>query len=402
MVRRRGPSACPMNAADHPIHAAMVTSAYPLGRREVRGGVEGVCCYLADALAAEDGLRLHLFVAFAERYGFDRYTCLQKNHFMIHAIPSRVPRSRLLSYLFFDSAAALRHASGTRFDLIHFQNDALWAARTSLPSVLTMHGVNERDVLFRGPPLTRSLRAWANGIFHRRMRRRVRNIIAISPYVRRVLPLSARQRVWDIDNPVADSFFEVVREPVVGRVLFAGRISPLKNVAGLIAAFALVTKDNPGCELRLAGAEDDLAYATRCRELAVQLGVTQRVLFLGPVSIKEMEMELARASFLALFSFQENAPLVISEAMAAGVPVVASNVGGVPWLVDDGTTGYLVDPTLPGDIARGLRLGLDAENLGEMSVRAKAVAERRFRACGVAQKTAAVYRQILQRDSTGA
>ena len=388
-----------MNAAGNPIQVALVTSAYPLGGREVVGGVEGVCYYLARALAANGALRVHLFVAFAEQYGFDRYTCLENNGLTTHTIPSTVKGSRLLSYILLSPSAVLKRASGTRFDLVHFQNDAPWAARTRLPAVLTIHGINERDTLFRGPPLTRSLRAWANRVLNSQMRARVRNIIAISPYVRQVLKPSAGQRIWDIENPVADTFFDVVREPVAGRVLFAGRIAPLKNVTGLMEAFALAAKDKPYCELRLAGPETDAAYAARCRELAAQLGVAQRVKFLGPRSIEQMRTELARASFLVLCSLQENAPLVISEAMASGLPVVASNVGGVPWMVDEGVTGYLVDPTLPGDIARGLRLALENQELGQKGARAKAVAEQRFRACAVAQKTVKVYRQVLHLEA---
>lgn len=388
-----------MNTDGHPLRTALVTSAFPLGGGAVGGGVEGVCYYLAHALARDAGLRVHVFVALAEHYGFERYTRIQNNGLTVHAVPSKAKRSRLLAYLLLDPAALLKRASETGFDVVHVQNDASWAARTRLPSVLTIHGINERDTLFRGRRLTRALRGWANRVFNCGMRRHVRNIIAVSPYVRQVLKASARQRIWDIENPVADTFFELIREPVAGRVLFAGRITPLKNVAGLIEGFALATKDNSDCELRLAGAEPDSAYATQCRALAAQLRVGERVRFLGALRIEDLQSEFARASVLALCSFQENAPLVISEAMAAGVPVVASNVCGIPWMVAEGATGYLVNPALPEDIARGLGLALQTREPGQMGARAKAEAERRFRASAVAQRTVEVYRNILAHEA---
>jgi glycosyltransferase involved in cell wall biosynthesis len=233
------------------------------------------------------------------------------------------------------------------------------------------------------------------------MRTRVPNIIAISPYVRQVIKPNPLQRIWDIDNPVSDAYFEIAPQPVVGRVLFAGKIIPLKNVAGLIQGFAEAAKHKPECELRLAGPETDPSYAAHCRALAAQLGIADRVKLLGSLSIDEMKGELARASFLTLCSFQENAPLVISEAMAAGLPVVASRVGGIPWMVSEGVTGYRVDPTLDGDIARGLRLSLENRELGQMGARAKAIAEQRFRTSAVANRTREAYGQILRSEQTG-
>jgi glycosyltransferase involved in cell wall biosynthesis len=153
------------------------------------------------------------------------------------------------------------------------------------------------------------------------------------------------------------------------RILFAGTICPRKNVLGLIEGFAAAVNGRTGCELRLAGAETDKAYATQCRELAAQLGVAKRVTFLGSLRIEQIKEELARCAFLALCSFQETAPMAIAEAMAAGAPVLASSVGGVPWMVAEGITGRLVLPAERKDIVRGMLSLLKSQDMHQMAER---------------------------------
>lgn len=88
--------------------------------------------------------------------------------------------------------------------------------------------------------------------------------------------------------------------------------------------------------------------------------------------------------------------MVIAEAMAAGVPVVASRVGGIPWMVEDGKTGYLFDPhRLDEMVDRLERLLMDGNWCRQMGQNARQVAEGRFRAEVVAQKTLKVYETAL-------
>jgi glycosyltransferase involved in cell wall biosynthesis len=106
--------------------------------------------------------------------------------------------------------------------------------------------------------------------------------------------------------------------------------------------------------------------------------------------------ELARAACLFLPSFQETAPMVISEAMAAGLPVAASRICGIPWMVADGTTGHLFDPH---DSARMteclLRLLTDDDFRDRAGRQARLEANRRFRSDVIAQRTLEVYQLAI-------
>ena len=222
----------------------------------------------------------------------------------------------------------------------------------------------------------------------------------IGDYVERVLPDMKARKVWRIDNPIADSFFEVARAPEAGRIFCCGRIMPRKNIIGLLDAFSAVARLAPESRLRIAGSAEP-GYLLACKRRIESLGLESRVHFLGNLSVKDVQAELSKASCFVLPSFQETAPLSIAEAMAAGVPVVASDVGGIPGMVEHGRTGLLVDPhdvTAIGDAIS--RIISDVPLARSMGLLAADAVRKRFMASVVAEKTVQVYREILGQRSS--
>lgn len=123
-----------------------------------------------------------------------------------------------------------------------------------------------------------------------------------------------------------------------GYVLFVGRLTAAKGVRFLIEAI----RECPGVPLLVVG---DGPERAALEELARGL---DRVTFTGMATRDEVTSYMDGARLLVQPSLQEGQPNTVMEAMASGVPVVASRVGGVPDLVRDGETGFLIDP---GDVA---------------------------------------------------
>ncbi|MDO8463545.1 MAG: glycosyltransferase [bacterium] len=128
-----------------------------------------------------------------------------------------------------------------------------------------------------------------------------------------------------------------------GAVLFLGRLTEEKGIEDFIDAAARL----PGVPFVVIG---DGPLGTSVKTRAAQI---QNLRWLGQLERHEVATELARATLLCVPSrWYENAPYSILEAMAAGVPVIAANIGGLPELVRDGETGVLVPPRDPATLAK--------------------------------------------------
>jgi len=176
--------------------------------------------------------------------------------------------------------------------------------------------------------------------------------------------------------------------PLVGVV---GRLAPVKDHATLLRAFVEVN----GAHLVLVG-DGELRSALEAD--ARRLGLADRVHFAGWVS--DVPAVLADLDVVALSSRNEGTPLALMEAAAAARPVVATAVGGVPDVVEDGRTGLLVPPGSPHLLAGALRLILNQpERQVELGNAARARARQRFGAERMVAETAALYRALLSRHN---
>lgn len=373
---------------------AMV-SAYPEKPGVVTGGVEGVAYCLSHALLKVAEIDLHILVPCGQRApGIEN-----RDGITIHWLP--VPwLPGFISYWNIYRQTIHRCLAEIKPDITHFQGVAGWSLGYDKPYVLTIHGIAEKDVLFTNQAF-RWLRHQVVGLVERMARRNSHDTIAINPYVLDELGGDIRGRRWQIENPVMPEFFEITRVHTPPRILFAGHISKLKNVDGLIRAFAKVQVKIPNVTLQLAGPWSFPEFQAQCVRVVSELGLTHAVQFLGNLDRVALRAELARASCLALVSHQENAPMVVAEAMAAGVPVVASRLCGLPYMIEEGRTGFLVNPEDEDEIAAKLIEVLRDDEINfEMGARCRVAARGRFHAETVARKTLEVYKFVLDRVKT--
>ena len=197
-------------------------------------------------------------------------------------------------------------------------------------------------------------------------------------------------------------FFELDGDASQPTVLFAGRVTPLKRVLDLILAFDQVSRKMPDAQLRIAGeCHTDPVYSRSIQEAVQRGGLESKIHLLGEVKQDKILQEYAGCSLLALPSAQENAPLVIAQAMAAGKPVVATRVGGVAEMVGEERERGLLIPV--GDVeqlARSMLSLLQDPGLRErMGQASRKFARQNYHPDRVAGQTAQAYREIIARES---
>jgi glycosyltransferase involved in cell wall biosynthesis len=143
-------------------------------------------------------------------------------------------------------------------------------------------------------------------------------------------------------------------------------------------------RDSPGVRLTLAG---DGPERGALEALAAELGVADRVAFLGAVAHDRVPGLYAAADAFCLPSFAEGLPTVLMEAMACGLPVVATNVMGTAELVEDGVSGFVVPPARADLIADALReLAGDLELRARMGAASRARVERDYELDGAIER----------------
>jgi glycosyltransferase involved in cell wall biosynthesis len=363
---------------------------FPSDPSRIDGGVQAATKYLVDGLAMLEDVELHL-VTF--RAGAHARTSQARPNVTLHELPRQ--RMGVLTRWYGDLRTLRACLHAIRPDVVHAQGagvEGYLALRMGFPSVITFHGMIGIDATYRTRRVERIRLSLQSRVTERYCAMHADHAILISPYVEQMFGSLLGGGKHHIPNPIGDQYYLPTRRELSGRILFAGRLIPLKGVTVLVRALAEVRKERE-CRLVLAGSLGDTEYVASLRGLAQELNVAEAVEFRGLLSESELLQEFETASLVVLPSFQENAPMVIEQAMAAGVPVIASRVGGVPNIVQDGESGLLVEPGSVDELAAAITRLLESPGLRAcMAANARQLAER-FRALDVARRTLEVYRE---------
>ena len=182
-----------------------------------------------------------------------------------------------------------------------------------------------------------------------------------------------------------------------GSILCVGDIIERKNALGLIQAFSKVKSRFPYAKLWFAGGIQDPIYYKKVVNEIYLLNLKENIEFLGRLDDVELRKRYTKASLVVLPSIQETLPMSLAQAMAMGKPVVATQVGGVPWIIQNGVNGFCVPPNDLDALAEGIIQLLGNSKLRtQMGNQGKKLARALFYAERVAEKTVKLYRKVLK------
>ena len=296
---------------------------------------------------------------------------------------------RRLAQLIRDENYALIHAHTPRSLMVGAQ-----AARLAgVPLVYHVHSPAGRDSTHR-------LRNLANVWLERRSAHRAARLIAVSPSVRRYMIEQGflASHVVCVPNGVpaidAEPRRQTPRSWTLGMVAL---FRPRKGIEVLLHALAAARSRGCDVRLRAIGPFETAAYESDIRALVAHLELADAIDWTGFTT--DIAAELERIDALALPSlFGEGLPMVVLEAMAAGVPVIASAVEGVPEAIRDAEEGLLVQPGDPDALAAAIEQLADGRiDYPQMSLAAQQRHASHFSAEIMARRVADVYDAILGR-----
>ena len=143
-------------------------------------------------------------------------------------------------------------------------------------------------------------------------------------------------------------------------IIFVGTLRPVKGVEYLIKAMNIIHEKLPDTDLLIVGDGPD---REKMETLVQELNLQDCIHFAGKVSNEEIPVYMARADVFALPSLSEGFGIVNIEAMASGLPIVTTNVGGLPEIVINGENGFLVEPKNPEALAEKILFILSDNDL---------------------------------------
>ena len=260
--------------------------------------------------------------------------------------------------------------------------------------ITTEHDVmRAADCLIAATPAERIQLMWLYGADMRKIR-----VIAPGVNIQTFQPIDIEQARAAINMP-ADSRM----------LLFVGRIEPLKGIETLLRAIALLREQSSdylsNLWVAIVGGDTDPDEAEdmelqRLKTLRQELGLQDFVIFVGARQQEMLQYYYAASEAVIMPSYYESFGMVALEAMACGTPVIASEVGGLAYLVQDGVTGFHVPDRDPAELAGKIRLLLDNTELRrEMSLAASKYA-RQFAWPLITDRVVDVYKDMVARQRT--
>jgi glycosyltransferase involved in cell wall biosynthesis len=181
------------------------------------------------------------------------------------------------------------------------------------------------------------------------------------------------------------------------RIVFTNGGMLYRGLEVLVEALSILKKDFPDVSLGVSGVRSDLGYGHKLLRTAQRFGVASSVDVLGFITARQMVDELRGSHVFALASFIENSPNSLCEAQLVGMPCVASYVGGIPSLVEEGVTGWMYPVGDAVALAKRIRdIFLNDDLAISLGQNARQAALQRHDPSAVTASVLETYRSVIQ------
>lgn len=374
---------------------------YPPSPDTGSGGVASSTQAVASALISQPEIENLTILCFHQNVDRIRQVRINEKLYLVFAPSQRHLALPTRSLLEWQTARWL--VKQDKFDLVYGKGLDSYgdiATRLGLPSVISVHGIMLEEINLLRQTIGVKVRKWLIKSMICSILTKAEAIIAISQYSKQFTQI-ARGPVHVIPNPLGEPYLNIARDTISPisshlNLLYLGHLSPLKNIVGLVRSFYIASQSCPEAKLWLAGYITDVEYWKAVQHEIEEHKLTERVIYLGNLDTRGVIQALSNCRALVHFSHQENLPNSILEAMALGRPVIASDVGGVGDLIEDGWNGFLVKRNDINGFAEKMAMVLKEPDLAQlMGKRGYEKAHANFHPAKIAQQMVDVFKQVV-------
>lgn len=292
---------------------------------------------------------------------------VKKDNLTIHYLSSpKLPR--LITSLSIDQYTLIKKIKEVNPDIVHAQNTAPITGFTAsllsrkYPILLTVMGiVQEEAKTWRGP--IGFIKGIIYGSMERHALKNIQDITVLTPYVKKKIEDMCAGRIYVVPIGINDDYFNIANDEIKNRLLFIGGIEPRKGLIHLLRAINIIKNEIQDIDLHIVGMIRKKGYYNELEKYIKDNDLDRNIKFLGFLDMEDNKREYGECSIFVLPSREESQGLVLVEAMAAGNPIVASNIGGIPYVVDNNETGFLVEYGNAGQLAEKILLLLKDKDL---------------------------------------
>lgn len=345
-------------------------------------GTEVATYYTAEHLA-QRGHEVHVITSLDE--GLPEVSC--EKGFHIHRLP-RI-EIRFIGVLIF-WADIIRVLRKIKPDIVHAQS-----LISGMPALLS-HKLLKIPYVIYGRGSDVYLPDWFTKLVAKGILKNASAVIALTEHMKGAMQALYSRDVIVVPNGI--NLNEIAEREAEGgnpgkKILFVGRLHPVKGTQYLLGAMSIIHRELPEAKLILVGDGEERELL---ESLTDSLGIRECVEFAGRVPHERVQDYMNQAEVFVLSSLSEGFPVTILEAMACGLPVVATRVGGVPDIIEDGANGYLIDTENPEQIAEALLRVLQDEELQKIMSNNNRKSAEKYRWDTVAATLEGVYQDALR------
>jgi len=356
--------------------------------------------YLVEELKEYPDLEVHI-ITISHEIKIDKK--IEKDKLTIHYLSSpRLPR--IITGLTIDQYKIIKKIRELKPDIIHAQMTApVYGFTASLvskniPTVLTVHGVVREEAKSWGGTIG-YLKRVIFGLMEMYTLKKIKTITVGTQYVEEKIKHISKAKIHVIPVVMGEDYLKVENNEKKNRLLFVGGIEPRKGLINLLKTIKIIKGTIPTIDLHIVGKIRKQDYFSELQEYLQKNGLEQNVKFTGFLSQNDLKKEYGECSVFVLPSFEESQGVVLLEAMAASKPVVASNIAGIPYVVDDNKTGFLAEYGNSEDFAEKILLLLKNESLRREFGKMGRTKAGDYTAKSVAYRVYEVYRQVYKNEN---